>query len=258
MLSKLSNTDKQVAYLTYINRENNFHHHYYDEEMKQYELLKAGNLAGVEESTRMMTRDFDVHLSEDSVRNVKYLFVACTTLATRFAIEGGLESETAYNISDLYIRKMDLCQSVDEVMNLHHDMFTYFTNQMAKLKKESIYSKPILQCMDFIELHLHLRIKIQELSEYVHLNPNYLSTLFKKETGVTISDYIMQRRIDTAKNMLRYSSYNAAQIGNILAFSSQSHFIRCFKKHTGMTPNEYQKLHFRKSILAANPENHSA
>lgn len=251
MTAKLSETDRQVAYTAYINRENNYRHHYYDEEMKQYELLKAGNMAGVEESTRMMTRNFTVKLSDDPVRNVKYLFVACVTLATRFAIEGGLESETAYNISDIYIKRMDECGNVDEVMELHREMFSYFTRRMAELRKQRVYSKPVLQCMDHIERSLHLRIMTQELADYVGLNRNYLSTLFRKETGSTISEYIMQRRVDTAKNMLRYSSYSAAQIGSILAFSSQSHFIRCFKKLTGMTPNEYQKRHFRESINAA-------
>lgn len=212
---------------------------------------KRGDMAGVEESTRMMTRNFTVNLSDDAVRNVKYLFIACVTLATRFAIEGGLESETAYNISDLYIKRMDERGSVDEVMELHREMFTYFTRRMAELGKQSVYSKPVLQCMDHIEQCLHLRIRTQELADYVGLNRNYLSTLFRKETGSTISEYILQRRIDTAKNMLRYSSYSAAQIGSILAFSSQSHFIRCFKKLTGMTPNEYQKRHFRESIHAA-------
>lgn len=251
MSQKITSPDRQVAYMAYINREKSFRHHYYDEEMKQYEMMKAGDPGAAQESRRMMTSGLNGHLSDDPVRNVKYLFVANITIATRFAIEGGLDSETAYNISDLYINKMDLCHTVEEVLDIHYEMFTYFSKQMANLQKKSVFSKPVIQCMEYIDLNLHTSIKASELAQYVNLNQSYLSTLFKKETDLSISDYILKRRIDTAKNMLRYSEYSAAEISEILAFSSQSHFIRCFKKLTGMTPNEYRKLHYRKSFQAA-------
>ena len=105
--------------------------------------------------------------------------------------------------------------------------------------------------MEYIDLHLHMPIRLAELAEHVKLNPSYLSVLFKKETGVPVSEYILNRRIDTAKNMLLYSEYSASQISEILTFSSQSHFIRVFKKKEGMTPREYQVLHDRDSLRAA-------
>lgn len=251
MSKKLSSTDRQLAYMAFINRENNKRHHYYDEDMKQYVLMAEGDPSAVEESARMMTSNLNGHLSDDPVRNIKYLFIANITIATRFSIEGGLDSETAYNISDLYIRKMDLCGTVEEVLDMHREMFAYFTSRMANLKKESVFSRPVVQCLDYIDMHMHMPIRVPELAEYVKLNPSYLSVLFKKEMGLPISDYIMKRRIDTAKNMLLYSEYQAAQISEILAFSSQSHFIRCFKKQVKMTPNEYQKMYYRKAIFSA-------
>ena len=82
-------------------------------------------------------------------------------------------------------------------------------------------------------------------------NPTYLATVFKRETGLTIASYIMHRRIDTACNMLRYSEYSASQISEILAFSSQSYFIRCFKQIKRMTPYEYVQRHSEENIRAA-------
>lgn len=251
MKKRVQNPSKEVAYMAFLNRENDKRHHYYAEEMKQYELMKAGDPSAVEESHYMMTSNLHGKLSNDPVRDCKYLFVANCTLTTRFAIEGGMDSETAYNISDLYIQKMDLCRTVDEVLDMHREMFTYFTESMTKLHKENIYSLPVLQCMEYIDEHLHQKIGIPELSDLTSLHPNYLSTLFKKETGIPISDHIMNRRIDTAKNMLRYSEYNAAEISNFLAFSSQSYFIKTFKKLTGQTPHEYQKHHARQILRAA-------
>ena len=76
--------------------------------MKQYRLMQSGDPEAVEENQRMMRRNLTVGLSSDPVQNVKYLFLANITITTRFAIEGGLKAETAYNASDMYIRKMDI------------------------------------------------------------------------------------------------------------------------------------------------------
>ena len=251
MSQHYSATERQVAYMEYVNRENNYRHHYFDEEMKQYELMKAGDPAAVEESQRMMRANNHGHLSDDPVRDMKYLFVANITITTRFAIEGGMNSETAYNSSDLYICRMDKCNTVEEVLDLHREMFSYFTHRMAGIKKEAVYSRPVLQCMDLISQNLHLPIRTTFLAEQVGLNQSYLSTLFKRETGIAISDYIMAERIETAKNMLRYSDYSASQISEILSFSSQSHFIKSFRKYEGMTPGDYRRYHSADGLQAA-------
>lgn len=100
MEKKIPDPERQLAYLAYVNRENDFQHHAYDEEMKQYRLMQSGDPAAVEESQQMMRRNLSVWLSSDPVQNAKFLFLANITITTRFAIEGGLDAETAYNASD--------------------------------------------------------------------------------------------------------------------------------------------------------------
>ena len=250
-MKRIPDPDRQVAYLAYINRENEFQHHGYSEEMKQYRLMQAGDPQAVEEGQRMMRRTMPVALSEDPLRNAQYLFVAGITIATRFAIEGGMDAETAYNTSDMYIRKLDQCRDEEDVMALHREMFAYFTSRMAGVKKKKDYILPIAQCVEYIEAHLHMPLRIDELAELVHLSPGYLSVLFRRETGKSFSDYVLYRRIETAENMLLYSDYSSTEISEILAFSSQSYFIQCFRKYTGTTPKEYRQRHAAQGILAA-------
>ena len=94
--------------------------------------------------------------------------------------------------------------------------------------------------MDYIYDHLYEQIRLSDLAAQVGLNESYLSVLFKKETGVSISDYVRQRRVEAAEGMLRYSDYSCSDIGNFLAFCSQSHFISVFRKATGLTPRQYR------------------
>ena len=250
-MKKIPNPEKQLAYLAYVNRENDFQHHGYDEEMKQYLMMQSGDPGAVEESRRMMTRDTATALSTDPLRNLQYLFVACITLTTRFAIEGGLDGETAYNASDMYIRKLDQCRTEDEVMELHREMFSFFTSKMAALKKETVYTRAVSESIDYIESNLHMPLRIDEVAEHVNLSAGYFSVLFHRETGRAFSDYVLRRRIETAQNMLRYSDYSSTEISEILAFSSQSYFIRCFRNAVGITPSEYRRRYYAKGIKAA-------
>ena len=250
-MKKIPNPERQLAYLAYVNRENEFQHHGYNEEIRQYLMMQSGDPGAVAESQRMMRQAEPAALSADPLRNMQYLFVANITLATRFAIEGGLDTETAYNASDMYIRKLDQCRTADEVMELHREMFSFFTSKMAAQKKESGYTRAVAKSIEYLDCNLHTPLRIDEVAEHVGLSAGYSSELFHRETGLAFSDYVMRQRIETAGNMLRYSDYSSTEISEILAFSSQSYFIRCFRKVYGMTPSEYRRKSFGKGMRTA-------
>ena len=239
-------TMHDVGYQGYLNREKDFSHYPYDRDMMQYELMRAGDPKAVEVAREMMEPEGLGHLSDDPLRNAKYLFVCGATLACRYAITGGMPGEKAYNASDLYIQRMDKCQSIEEVKALQVDMMAFYTNYMANLDKSRAFSKPVVLCLDYIYEHLNQPLRVEDLAREVGLSPSYLSTLFKKEMGVSLSDYIMGRRIKAACNMLQFSGYSYAEIADELAFSSQSHFTKVFREQTGYTPKAYRAAFFRR------------
>lgn len=236
--------------MQFLQRENYASHHKYDYEMLQYEYVKNGDPRAIDLAAEIFLSQGTGKLSEDPLRNAKYIFVCAMTLTTRFVIEGGMEPETAYNTSDLYIQSADKCKTVDEVRALHRDMTEYFTKYMSGLKKQNVYSKPVVLCLDYIYDHLHQIITVAELAGAIGVNPSYLSTLFKKEMGLPLSEYIRRKRVETAENMLKYSGYTLTEIGQYLAFSSYSHFADIFHNYTGFTPKEYRNRFFRKAGLA--------
>ncbi|WP_081846581.1 helix-turn-helix domain-containing protein [Butyrivibrio sp. AE3004] len=102
--------------------------------------------------------------------------------------------------------------------------------------------------MEYIDQHLHETIRLDDFSEHVHLSNNYLSTLFKKETGYTVSEYILSRKLEVAENMLRFSDFSCAEISSFLSFNSQSYFTQCFREKNGCTPAVFRKTHYNKHI----------
>lgn len=237
--------EEQVSHMEFLNRENDFRHSDYEEEIRVYRYVRDGDPRALEEAQRKFTAGKQGHLSDDPLTNMKYLFVASMTLIIRFAITGGMNSETAYTSSDYYIQQMDKCKTIEEVRNLHLEAVEYFTNYMANLKKARIYSKTVMQCINYISRHLNRPICVAEIAGQVHRNPDYLSNLFRKETGKTISAYILESKLRAAENMLLDSDCSCAEVSAAFAFSSQSYFTKLFRQYSGETPKKFREKYVR-------------
>ena len=237
--------NSELSKRQFMQREHNITHSPYTKEMEFYACVRAGDIDGVKACyTPLATEGFGT-LSSDRLRNIKYHLIISIAMITRFCIEGGMAEETAYTISDIYINCLDECNDEEKLSAIHKEMIFDFTRRMSELTSENVYSKQILDALDYIYEHLHDKLSTAEIAEYVGLSPQYLSRLFHQEVGLTISAYIMDKRIESAENMLKSYDYTPVDIGNYLNFSSHSHFIMVFKKHTGLTPREYREKYFR-------------
>ena len=105
------------------------------------------------------------------------------------------------------------------------------------------YSSKIEAALHYITIHLHEKITLENAADAVGLSPCHLSRIFKKEVGMSIVDYVQKERVEAAKHMLVNSDETLASISQYLYFSTQSYFIRIFKKYTGVTPGQYRRSH---------------
>lgn len=238
--------DEALSETFFKNREQHFSHFTYDEEMLQYEEMKNGDPDAIRLGRQMFDEGHpEKILSSDPLTAWKYNMVASTTLCCRFAMDSGMDTETSCNISDLSIQKLDQCETIEDVCRVHDEMFRDYTERMAKIARKDNYSRAVLRAMDYVDQHLHDHITLKETANYTGVTPAYLSSLFARQTGITLSEYIRKRRIEAAGILLQYYDYSVAEISEYLAFSSPSHFIRVFRKETGMTPGMYRKREFR-------------
>lgn len=248
----MNTTNKELLYREFIQREDEILRAAYNPELEFYAAIKLGDLKRVEElcQERLIDKKGLGTLSDNYLQNIKYHFVITTAIVARYCIEGGMEVAKAYTISDYYIQKADRAKTIEEVSALHPKMCLDYAKRMRNLQKRKVSSMPVVKCIEFIYDNLHKRITVEMLSEYTGFAPTYLSRLFKKETGSSISDYIQAFKIETACNMLVYSDYSIADIALTLAFPSQSYFNYIFKKRMGVTPKNYKLTHFRETSIA--------
>ena len=238
--------------ILFENHENNVHHNPYDQEMREFGSIENGDLIQLEKS---LQEDYDGTigtLAKDPLRNLKNLGIVLVTLASRAAIRGGLSPEISFSLSDSYIQQIEECKDLALVTPLAHKAEFQYAEMVHEIKEKQkgILKKQknprINKCKDFIFSHLHDRITLEDLAAEADCNPNYLSQLFKECEGISISGYILQEKINRAKNLLIYSDYSYIEIATYLGFSSQSHLGTQFKKHTGYTLRQYREIYGRK------------
>ncbi len=121
-----------------------------------------------------------------------------------------------------------------------HLLRNYCTTQPRLSSYADGLSKPKLeQVREYINEHLHEDIKLIELAAIAQISPYHFLRVFKQSMGITPHQYILQRRIDKAKYLLRDRELSIAQIALGVGFCDQSHFTRCFKRLMGMTPKQF-------------------
>ncbi|MCQ2601707.1 MAG: AraC family transcriptional regulator [Treponema sp.] len=238
----MTEMEKKVAYYEYLNIEDELFHAPYGEEYAFYrnivngetekirEHLKTGNL-----STKKLGK-----LSDNEIQHFKYHFVISVALISRYCIERGMNSNQSYSLSDFYIQQADKCKTVYSIEQLLTECMTDYSDRMKLLRKKTPYSKTVKNVIDYIYRNLHKKIRVAEIASYIEKNESYLSKLFIKETGISITDYIINSKIDSSAKLLLYSDYTIAQIVEIHAFTSQSYFTSLFKQKYNLTPRQYR------------------
>lgn len=102
--------------------------------------------------------------------------------------------------------------------------------------------------IQFIKLHISEDLSREEIANHVFLNPDYLTRIFKKETGMAISDYLFQERLRLAQELLAKTEIPIGAIASRIGYANFSHFSRMFKKYTNLNPNEYRQLHHQATV----------
>jgi two-component system response regulator YesN len=100
------------------------------------------------------------------------------------------------------------------------------------------FRNEIKKVLQYIDENLSQHISCDKMSEYIKMNTNYFSRLFKKEIGMSFSDYIIKKRVEKATYFLKYSGLAVEEIAFLTGFSNVSYFYKTYKKITGKTPKE--------------------
>ena len=125
------------------------------------------------------------------------------------------------------------------------ELFFLGLNLLPIIREESGKVDNTRRLITLIERSVEQRLmdaefNVNALAKSIGLHPNYLNTVFKSATGITLSAYIIQRRIDFARMLLESTSYNLSEIAEMCGFRRLNYFSRVFRKHCGTNPSSYR------------------
>ena len=210
-------------------------------EQKLLTLIRLGDTTSLKEWFNKAPGIMGGKLALNQLRQLKNTFIVTATLASRAAIAGGMDEDTALSLSDKYIQRCELLNNIENITNLQYKMLLDYTTSVEKIRFTTNPSKLLIAVTNYVKRHLSEKIDINVLAKNLFISRTYLAARFKKETGLTLTEYFTKQKIEEAKYLLTNSNKNLNSISLYLGFSSPSHFANVFKKYTKLTPNEYRK-----------------
>ena len=213
-------------------------------EQKLWKAVREGNLNYQKDLEVAIANTTPGNISDGHyLRQDKNIAIIQVALACRSAMEGGLSPEIAYPISDRYIQRIEACNSVSEVSEISIGVLDDYILRVHQAKLRAGMSHPICECCDYISMHPEENPDIHQMAQKYGYTPYYFSKKFKQEVGMSLRDFAVKEKVERAKMLLAQSAMSVSDISEALGFNSQSYFGSVFRKITGMTPSEFQRIH---------------
>ena len=226
---------------SYDAKEMEHFHNTYHYEQLYLEYIRNGNVNGLKAFFSNAFSIQEGQIADNTLRQAKNILIVGVTLATRCAIEGGMDIESAYQLSDIYIQEGEKLQNAEALYRLQYNMLLDFTNRVAQAQIPRDTTSDIYKSIQYIKQHTNQAVSVSDVAAHVGKSRSYLSRCFKKELGFQMNEFIMRCKLEEAKSLLTYTDKSISEISNYLCFSSQAYFQNVFKKKYGITPNEYRK-----------------
>ena len=216
-------------------------HNTYDLERNIMNMIRKGDSVSLSKLLKNSS-GFNIGMMADHpLRQSKNTFIVIVTLASRSAIQGGMDPDDAFTLSDEYIQKCELLNDFYQINNLRYLMMMDFTKRVNQLQEGSQTSQLVAAVTNYINHHISEPITVEAMSKEFFMSRSYLSKRFKAESNITLTDFILSKKTEEAKRLLRYTNNSLTAISLYLGFSSPGHFSRVFRKYVSITPNEYRK-----------------
>jgi AraC-like DNA-binding protein len=165
------------------------------------------------------------------------------TIAKLSSIENGNDKKYCQARFERQMQQLKACRSYSKILSVLTKGTLEFARSSNKINTHvsNNYSPMTNKCIKRIVEKMPEKLTLDDLAGELHISAKYLSALFNKETGMSITDFMHNIRIEEAKRLLKNTDLSYLEISNHLNFCSQSYFNNLFKKKEGMTPKEYRE-----------------
>ncbi len=206
------------------------------------ELIRAVSLGQVHKVAQLTEKFSDFAFERritDPVRNLKNYAIIMNTLLRKAAEKGGVHPLYIHDVSSDFAVRIEQLSSVAAVSELMAYMFKSYCRLVRKHSMKN-YSSAVQKVITLINSDLSANLTLQSLAKSQNISAGYLSSVFKKETGKTLTEYIIGERMQLAMRLLSTTRLQIQTIALHCGIMDVQYFSKLFKRHTGKTPKEYR------------------
>ncbi|OAB43541.1 AraC family transcriptional regulator [Paenibacillus antarcticus] len=176
----------------------------------------------------------------NKVRSYKNILLSHNTLYSYAAEKGGLSPLQSHFSSEKYAIMIEHAENIAELDKIHSNMVTEYSDTTIRKSKRDNLSI-VQKAENYIEMNFAEDISMEEMAGKLHVHSSHLMRVFKKEKGITISNYRNMRRIKEAKELILFSNLSMTEISMMIGFSTPQYYSKFFKEVEGVTPLEFKK-----------------
>ena len=212
----------------------------YEIENALIEAVKHGHIYKANQLLAMFTVDDIEHRSNDSVRNGKNYCIIMNTLLRKSAESGGVHPIYLDSVSSAFAKRIELIPSLKDIPTIMEEMVRSYCRLV---RKHSIneYTPLVQKTIISIDSNISAPLSLSILAREQKVSPGYLSTVFKKETGKSVTEYIRDKRIRHAAHLLATTHLQIQTVAQHCGIPDVQYFSKLFKKEIGKPPKEYRE-----------------
>ena len=206
-------------------------------------LMQAVSQGITHKAEQMISNSSELMLEmrvPDPVRNMKNYVIVANVLLRKAVEQGGVHPFYIDGVSSDFAKKIEKIKSVQEGIDMMHDMIYKYCS-LVKNHSMKNYSLLVQKVITIIDSDLTADLSLHRQAEMLNVNASYLSTLFKKETGLTLTEYVTKKRIEQAAFLLVSTNLQIQAVAQNCGIYDVNYFTKMFKKQTGKTPREYRE-----------------
>ncbi|HJT58298.1 MAG TPA: AraC family transcriptional regulator [Ktedonobacteraceae bacterium] len=174
------------------------------------------------------------------VRSMKNLSLSHNTLFRKAAEGAGVHPLYLDSISGKFAIQIEQAQSIGELEALYEEMPYVYCSAVRELALAA-FPPIIKEAIIFIRFNIDQPLSLNHIADTLGVHPSYLSRAFKRELGMTLTDYVNQLRIEEATYLLDHSNASVTEIASSVGFNDSNYFSKVFRKWQRVTPHDYRK-----------------
>lgn len=213
----------------------------YSLENDMIRAVSQGNIKALNKtiSAEVFVRNVEKR-TQDPLRNLKNYMIIFNTLLRKGAEVGNVHPYYIHGVSSDFARKIENAQNAAQIEKLWNEMSLTYC-KLVKTHAAKGYSPLVQNIVMLVDADLGSDLTLRTMAKKFNVNASYLSSLFKKDTGYTLTDYVNGKRVERAKYLLETTTEQIQNISHSCGILDVNYFVKIFKKYTGQTPKQYRE-----------------